>query len=228
MNNHDLLLVVCREIEPLLSQLVLVGGCVTELLVSDPAAPKPRMTQDVDWIVNAVSLGDYYKLESQLRTFGFSQTQDNYGIICRWVKGALMLDVMPTDEKILGFTNRWYADAAKNAQQITIEELTIHHITAPFFVASKLEAFGSRGAGDYRMSHDLEDLIAVIDGRESIVDEISKAPIQVREFLAKKVKQLLSEDAFEEALPGHLPPDAAGQARFGLLVEKLVRISELG
>lgn len=228
MTNRDLLLAVCREIEPLLDQLVLVGGCVTELLVTDPAASKPRMTQDVDWVVNAISLGDYYKLESQLRGFGFSQTQDDYGIICRWVKGALMLDVMPTDEQILGFTNRWYADAVTYAQLLTIEEITIHHITAPFFVASKLEAFTSRGAGDYRMSHDLEDLIAVIDGRESIVDEINKAPIQVRKFLVKRVKQLLSEDAFEEALPGHLPPDSAGQARFGLLVEKLARISELG
>ena len=227
MNNRDLLLAVCREIEPLLDQLVLVGGCVTELLVSDPAAPKPRMTQDVDWVVNAVSLGDYYKLESQLRAFGFSQTQDDYGIICRWIKGSLMLDVMPTDEQILGFTNRWYAGAVENAQQIIIEGITIHHITAPFFVASKLEAFAGRGEGDYRMSHDLEDLIAVIDGRESIVDEIRNAPIQVKEYLAKRVKQLLSEDAFEDSLPGHLPPDSAGQARIGLLVDKLVRISEL-
>ena len=228
MNNRELLLTVCREIEPLLDQLVLVGGCVTELLVTDPAAPKPRMTQDVDWVVNAISLGDYYKLESQLRTFGFSQTQDDYGIICRWVKGILMLDVMPTDEQILGFTNRWYADAVTYAQRLTIEGITILHITAPFFVASKLEAFTSRGGGDYRMSHDLEDLIAVIDGRESIINEIRNAPVQVREYLAKRVKQLLSEDAFEEALPGHLPPDLAGQARFGLLVEKLVRISEIG
>jgi hypothetical protein len=78
------------------------------------------------------------------------------------------------------------------------------------------------------MSHDLEDLIAVIDGRESIIDEIRNASVPVRVFLAKRVKQLLSEDAFEEALPGHLPPDLAGQARFGLLVEKLVRISEFG
>jgi len=65
MNNRNLLLAVCREIEPLLEQLVLVGGCVTELLVSDPAAPNPRMKQDVDWVVNAVSLDSYYKLESQ-------------------------------------------------------------------------------------------------------------------------------------------------------------------
>jgi hypothetical protein len=147
MNNRDLLLAVCREIEPLLNQLVLVGGCVTELLVTDPAAPKPRMTQDVDWVVNAISLGDYYKLESQLRAFGFSQMQDDYGIICRWVKGSLMLDVMPTDEQILGFTNRWYPDAVAYAQQLTIEEITIHHVTAPFFVASKFEAFASRGWG---------------------------------------------------------------------------------
>ena len=95
-------------------------------------------------------------------------------------------------------------------------------------MASKLEAFTGRGAGDFRMSHDIEDLIAVIDGRESIVEEIKNSPVKLREYLAKRVKQLLSEDAFEEALPGHLPPDSAGQARLALLVDKLVRISELG
>lgn len=104
MNNRELLINVCREIEPLLSEFVLVGGCSTELLITDSAAPHPRPTQDVDMVVNAVTLNDYYAVESKLREFGFSQTMDEQAVICRWIKGPLKLDVMPTNEKILGFT----------------------------------------------------------------------------------------------------------------------------
>jgi hypothetical protein len=30
------------------------------------------------------------------------------GVICRWKKGGLVIDVMPTDPEILGFSNIWY------------------------------------------------------------------------------------------------------------------------
>ena len=35
--------------------------------------------------------------------------------ICRWRIGDLILDLMPTDEAILGFANRWYPDALAKA-----------------------------------------------------------------------------------------------------------------
>jgi hypothetical protein len=47
----------------------------------------------------------------------------------------------------------------------------IRSITAPYFLATKLEAFQSRGKGDVFASHDLEDVIAVIDGRPAITEE---------------------------------------------------------
>ena len=161
MNNRELLLAVCKEIEVLLDQLVLVGGCATELLITDVAAPEPRPTKDVDMVVDVASLADYYKIEEQLRELGFTQSIDNQGVICRWIKNGLMLAVMPTNERILGFTNRWYAIAVKNAQQIMINGMNINHITAPIFIATKLDAFLSRGKSDYWTSHDLEDLISV-------------------------------------------------------------------
>jgi hypothetical protein len=36
--------------------------------------------------------------------------------------------------------------------------------------------FRGRGKGDYANSHDLEDLLTVIDGREAIVQEIADTP----------------------------------------------------
>ncbi|VAX09705.1 hypothetical protein MNBD_GAMMA25-1231 [hydrothermal vent metagenome] len=118
---------------------MLVGGCATELLITDIAAPEPRPTKDVDMVVDVASLADYYKIEEQLREFGFTQSMDDQGVICRWIK---------------------------NAQQIMINGININHITAPIFIATKLDAFLSRGKADYLLNHDLEDLISVVDGRE--------------------------------------------------------------
>ncbi len=36
---------------------------------------------------------------------------------------------------------------------------------------TKLEAFRGRGQGNFLFSHDLEDLMAVVDGRASLLDE---------------------------------------------------------
>jgi len=79
---------------------------------------------------------------------------------------------MPLDEKILGFSNRWYRAAMEAAtMHHLLRDLEIRVVTAPYFLATKLEAFRGRGRGDFLASHDLEDLIFVIDGRSTIVDE---------------------------------------------------------
>ena len=227
MRNKELLIAVCSEIEPILDQLVLVGGCATELLITDEAAPAIRPTIDVDMVVKVASLSEYYKLEEQLRALGFRQTQDDQGVICRWQKNKLLLDLMPTDEKILGFSNRWYELAVEFSESININGLSFNHITAPIFLATKIEAFESRGENDYMLSHDLEDAISVIDGRQEIVDEIMSSPISVKRFLSEQFEYLLKDRNFEEALSGYLPPDSAGQGRLGLLTNKLNKISDL-
>jgi len=50
----------------------------------------------------------------------------------------------------------------------------IRVVTAPYFFATKIEAFKDRRRRDFWASHDLEDLIFLIDGR-SIVEEALKA-----------------------------------------------------
>jgi predicted nucleotidyltransferase len=69
---------------------------------------------------------------------------------------------MPTDEKILEFGNRWYKTAIKHAiiHQI-IEDLPIKSITAPYFLATKLEAFRDRGENDFVGSREKDYLFQV-------------------------------------------------------------------
>ena len=62
MSNLKLLVRVCHEIEPVLDQMVLVGGCATELLLTDSGASEVRYTTDVDMLIEVITLAEYYHL----------------------------------------------------------------------------------------------------------------------------------------------------------------------
>jgi hypothetical protein len=94
-------------------------------------------------------------------------------------------------------------------------------VTPAFFLATKLEAFRGWGGGDVFTSHDLEDIVTVMDGRPEIVEEVAGAAVQVRESIAREIQALLDDGDFIDALPGFLLPDAANQARRGFLETRL-------
>jgi predicted nucleotidyltransferase len=82
---------------------------------------------------------------------------------------------MPTDETVLGFSNKWYASGFKQAIDFVIDDTcTVKIFTAAYFMASKLEAFKSRGNNDGRTSTDFEDIIFVLNTRNAICPERSK------------------------------------------------------
>jgi hypothetical protein len=72
----------------------------------------------VDVIVEVASYSQYAKLSKRLRKLGFSEDSSEGAPICRWASEGMLLDVMPTDEKILGFSNRWYGPALRQAAEI--------------------------------------------------------------------------------------------------------------
>jgi predicted nucleotidyltransferase len=100
-------------------------------------------------------------------------------------------------------------------------------ISAPLFVATKLEAFHNRGKGDYLASHDLEDLITVIDGREELFTEIQASEEELKRYIAAELSKLLQERDFQLALPGQLSGDAASQARLPQLLRRMRMMAEL-
>lgn len=133
---------------------------------------------------------------------------------------------MPIDPAILGFSNVWYPSSIAHATIIDGFAGPIRVIDSAHFCATKLEAFDSRSKGDL-YHHDMEDVIAVVDGRPSLPDELRDAPPDLREFVADEVADLLTRDAFMEALPGHLQGDEASQGRLPLIIERLRRIAAL-
>jgi|SRR5215469_11436498 len=218
---------MARKLGPVLSEVAFVGGCATGLLVTDPAAAEPRVTYDVDVIVEVASYAEYARLSKRLRALAFSEDSSEGAPLCRWVSEGMKLDVMPTNEKILGFSNRWYAAALQHARELRIDDLQLRVVTAPYFMGTKLEAFRGRGGGDFYASRDLEDIVAVIDGRESLFDEVKRAPLTLRAYIAGEIQKLLVTPEFIEALPGHLPGDDASQARLPALLRTLESLSAL-
>jgi hypothetical protein len=224
----DLLELAAAHLGPLVEEVAFLGGASLALWTDDPGAPDPRVTMDVDVVVVVDTRGDYYRMGDRLREQGFRE-DDQSGVLCRWTHDkGLILDVMPTDDSILGFSNRWYRDAVEAAQEITLPSgATIRAVTPPYLLATKLEAFRDRGGNDYLASVDFEDVVRLVDGRERLIQEAEQAPQDVRHFIATQLAQMLADEQFEAGVAGALMPDAASQARREQVLARVDLLSRL-
>jgi len=203
-------------------QVVFVGGSVAGLLLTDPLAEGVRATTDVDAIVEA-GRAAFHQLENELADLGFGRDM-NSEVICRWVhrESGLLFDLMPVDDAVLGFTNPWYAYAVQTAETVEISEgVHIRLLSAVAFVATKLEAFVSRGKSDFMASHDLEDVLNVVDGRDELVEEMGEAPAELRATVAHIFSRLLANPDFSNVLPGLI----AEEERAGEVMARLKQMS---
>ena len=140
--NVVLLARAAGEIGALLDKVVFVGGATTTLYLTNQShVPHARGTVDVDMILNA-NRAVFYDAEKFLRGLGF---QNDKKLICRFTKADLVVDLLPTDESILGFSNHWYAEGFKMAEQHNFANHTLRVLSFPYFLATKLEAFNGRG-----------------------------------------------------------------------------------
>lgn len=226
--NLPILTLIAQSLGVLCDSLVFVGGCATGLLLTVPRAQAIRATQDVDVVVHAVSTADYHAMERAVEARGFKHDLSPEAPICRWVLHGVALDLMPSQPGILGFHNRWYPLAIETAARFNLPSgMAIRLITAPVFVATKFEAFHGRGNNDYLASHDLEDIITVVDGRPELTQEIEQVDSGLRRYIAAEFNTLIEDSDFLMALPGHLPGDAASQARVPELIRRMRAIGNL-
>jgi predicted nucleotidyltransferase len=198
---------VARQLGSLLGEVVFVGGQVTELLLTDPTVIRVRYTDDVDVICRVVTRTQYSRVAGRLRAQGFIEDSSEGAPICRWRSPAGILDLMPTEEEVLHFGNRWYEPAyARAVSYVLAGDLTIRIVSAPLFLATKWAAFGGRGEGDYFASRDIEDIVTVVAGRAELVDEIDAEPADVRDWNAYNARELLDSDGADYLFEGILPP----------------------
>lgn len=187
----------------LLPQVAFVGGCTTALLITDTFTLEAvRFTEDVDVIVHVLGPGRWQGLLAELRTHGFRESPFD-DITCRMRLAQagshdLIVDFMPDDVQILGFTNRWYADAVQTATDFSLSSGTVIRVVSPVhFVATKLEAYQGRGNNDPLASRDMEDLLSLVDGRETLAQKIATSPAVLKDYIAVHFARLLQHPDFE-------------------------------
>lgn len=226
--NLEILEAAVAQLGPLVHEVVFLGGCATGLLLTDPAAPRIRPTEDVDVISELASIIEYHRFAERLRNCGFREDQEANAMICRWRAAGVVLDVMPTSAAVFGFANVWYQPALDTAESVELPSGSrIRLVTAPYFLATKLTAFDGRGNGDYMASRDMEDIVAVLDGRPELEEEIRQSQDALKTHLAEYFTRLLDERDFVDSLAGHLPGDPGSQARLPMLMERIEAMAQL-
>lgn len=175
-------------------------------------------------IAEILTYVDYIAFSERLREAQFTEDTSEEPLTCRWFHGQLKLDVLALSKEVLGYTNIWYQRALNHAASFVLPSgRPIRVITAPYFLGTKMEAFRGRGQMDFLASHDLEDFVAVIDGRSTTLQEIADSPSDVREYLAEAARSLLSESRFLDAVPGFV----LDYGRVPLILERLNRLMQL-
>jgi hypothetical protein len=173
-------------------------------------------------IIDVASLLEYHRFSERLRELGFREDTD--GPVCRWLfnaqAGVVKLDVMPMDESILGFSNRWYKEAIDNASEITLPSgIAIGVVNPAHFLATKFEAFNGRGQGNY-FSHDMEDIVFVLENRSRLIIELMDSSQELKQYLSQQAELVLN-DEFLNVLPGLLNnPDSAEAIESNLNIMK--------
>lgn len=217
--NITRLSVVNSALEELSNEVVFVGGA-TVSLYADKASVESRPTDDVDILIELANYNDYAEVEEKLRQKGF-ENDFTSGIICRFVIKGVTVDIMPTSEEVLGFSNKWYKDAFVNAIEITINsKQSIRIFTAVYFIAAKLEAYKNRGNNDGRTSSDFEDIVFILNYRSAIWKELELATQSVKQYLQETFKELLNDVYIYEWISAHL--DYSEQRRVNFIIGGLV------
>jgi len=216
---------VAEGLQELREHMVFIGGAMISVYTDDPAADEIRPTSDIDLTVN---LGDSYnnlvKTEERLRELEFYPDPEGHSI-CSYKYKNIAIDIMPAEDSPIGVSNSWYKPGFKYLQQIALKDgLEINVLSAPYFLATKFEAFEDRGGGvDYYGSHDFEDIVYVLDNRTTIVEEIQQADDTVRGFLIENLQKLMADRQAEVYLEGHISRLIV-EERLPMLIEKIYAI----
>ena len=83
-----------------------VGGATVSLYTDYPDRVDIRPTNDIDVLVEIATYGEYTKIQEKLSGLNF-QPDTESNVICRYTYQGLVVDIMPTGEDVLGFSNKF-------------------------------------------------------------------------------------------------------------------------
>ena len=215
---------VARVLSQVRTTIVFTGGATIFLYLDEVAAPDIRPTDDVDCVVEITSRAEYYNFSNLLRTLGLQETTEAGAPLCRWQYEGISIDVMPCDESVLGFSNRWYKPGIANSIRYQLPSgRQILIFSTPYLLASKIEAFIGRGGGNFYFSSDIEDIVALLDGRSSLFEEVQQADDEVKAFLSGWFRAELENLC--SIAPAFLSPVAKNSGRTRLLLQRIERLA---
>jgi len=206
--NSDRLEEVATALQDLNESLVYVGGAMVGVYATDPAATEPRVTTDVDCVVNSTSYSEHAAFEELLRKHHFQHDMTDHAPICRWIYNGDTVDVMSMDEKSQSFGNRWYRPGFYNREAFTLPSgISIYRLPVTYYVATKIEALISRGGDDWRGAKDFEDIIYVLNYCLEFLDEFRSAAKDLQSYLSSVSENMLQRPNINEEIECVLPND---------------------
>jgi len=214
---------VAQALKELKTKMIFVGGAVVSLYADDPAADEIRPTSDIDMTINLMNFSNWTKMQERLAELGFYPDPFGHNI-CSYKYNDIPVDIMPAEDSVLGPSNQWYKIGFENLWKVKAKEEEIQILSAPAYLATKFEAFNSRG-GDYRTSHDFEDIIYILDNRVTIVPEVEDAHIEIKEFLKSEFNKILQSKFLEEILSSHIHPIML-EERYPIVLDKINQITK--
>jgi len=181
---------VANVLGSLNQKVVFVGGATVSIYPDRPVF-EVRPTDDVDVIVEILNYNERADLDEELRSIGFINDVAS-GVVCRYRIQGIIVDIMPTEDPSIGFSNIWYKPGFNEAIDFEIDGLcAVKILPAPYFIATKLEAFKGRGKNDGRTSHDFEDIVFVLENRSSIWEEMKSAEAELNTYLRSEFFKIL-------------------------------------
>lgn len=225
--NILMLQTVANGLGDLKDEMVFVGGAVAELYADNPAASEIRPTIDVDCVIEISSRIAFARMEEKLRAKGFTNDISKGAPICRWIYKDIKVDIMPTDSRVLGFTNRWYEEGIETKIAKTLPNGTEAFIfPAEYYLAAKFEAHKDRGGNDLRQSHDFEDIIYILDNCSNIIDNINNSNPNVKMYLKEECQNLLGNPNITEGIESTLPYGSGEESGdiLGMLIREIAEI----
>lgn len=202
--NLDRLIAVATALGELNSEVVYVGGAAVSLYVPSLQAAHIRPTDDVDVVVELATYGDYSRLHDQLTSKGFRQSYEDQ-VICRFRLQGFIVDIMPTQDIGMGSSNRWYHDGFQTSIWYAIKpDIHIRILSAAYFIATKFEAYFSRGQRDPYASKDMEDIVFLIEHSPNLRDSINYADSTLNLHLSVYAQRLQQNRNLADLILGHI------------------------
>ena len=207
---------IANVLEPLLDDIMFVGGAIVPLYLG--SEDKPRPTKDVDIVIQVATKSEYYDFLDSIKALGFKEDKSDNAPLCRYIINDIPVDFMPTEESVLGFRNKWFKEAMSYTREFQLSDhIKVKAISPIYLLAAKIESFKDRGKSDLLGSKDAEDIVSLIDGYPDLIEDLESANGGVKTYIRQELKEIQENPYFEDSVSNQLRysvDEEAARAKF--------------